>query len=52
MNIDRKFWVGLVLFAFLGGALNAMGIGVSDNPFSFFTILIIAILIDINASTR
>lgn len=52
MSSDRKFWVGLCLFAMLGAALNAIGIRVSDNPFSFFTILGLAILIDINASFK
>lgn len=47
---NRKFWVGLCLFALLGAALNAMGIGVEDNPVSFFTILGLALAIDLNAS--
>lgn len=45
-----KFWIGLFLFMLLGLALGAMGIGAADNPVSFFTILGIAILIDLNAS--
>jgi hypothetical protein len=52
MSSDRKFWVGLCLFALLGGALNAIGIRVADDPFSFFTILGLAILIDLNASIK
>ena len=52
MSTDRKFWVGLCLFAMLGGALNAIGIGVTDEPFSFFTILGPAMLIDLNASFK
>jgi hypothetical protein len=47
---NRKFFMGILLFALLGGALNAIGIRVSEDPVSFMTILIIAILIDLNAS--
>jgi hypothetical protein len=49
---NRKFLVGICLFALLGGALNAIGIRVSENPMSFFTILGLAILIDLNASFK
>jgi len=52
MSSNRKFLVGVLLFAMLGGALNAIGLRVADDPFSFFTILGIALLIDLNASWK
>ena len=50
MSSDRKFWVGLCLFAMLGASLNAIGISASENPVSFLTILGLAVAIDVNAS--
>lgn len=43
-----KFWSGVFLFALLGLVLGAIGITISENPMSFFTILTVAILIDLN----
>ena len=47
---NMKFWIGLILFGILGAALSAIGIRVEENPISFFTIIGIAVLIDVNAS--
>ena len=50
--MDRKFCLGLLLFCMLGWALSAIGIKASENPVSFFTIILLAILIDLNASIK
>jgi hypothetical protein len=48
MNV--KMITSITLYALLGLALSAIGITAVDNPASFFTIVMIVLLIDINGS--
>lgn len=50
--MNRKILLGALLFGVLGAALSAMGIKFEDNPVSFMTIILIAVLIDLNASIK
>ena len=52
MKPATKFFTTTLLFALLGGALGAAGIKALDKPVEFFTIIIIAVLIDLIASVK
>jgi len=48
--MNSKFWTGVILYALLGLALSAIGITAVEEPASFFTILMLTLLIDLNGS--
>ena len=41
--------IGYILYALLGVAMSAAGVGVMDKPWQFFVIMAIVMAIDLNA---